>query len=391
MAGPVTSEAAAARGAVVARRLERARAGLRKHGAGALLVGIGADLEYLTGYAAHPLERLTMLVLAPDGEPLLVTPTLEAMGASLAPAMAIGAVRVLPWDETDNPHRLVAQHLAKCSVPAGSRLLISDRLWAMHVLALRAVLPEMQLGLASEVLRELRMAKAEDEVAALRAAAHAADRVVAQIAGGRLVGRTEADVSREVRERLLAEGHATAEFGIVAAGANSASPHHAASDRVIEAGEPIVLDIGGTLDGYCSDTTRTLWVTGGAPSKGPTSEFLEIFGLVRAAQAAASEAVRPGAGCAELDEVARSIIREGGYGDAFFHRLGHGIGLEGHEDPYLVASSEDVLAPGYAFSIEPGIYLAGRYGVRIEDIVVCGEGGPDVLNVSSRDLWVVNG
>jgi Xaa-Pro aminopeptidase len=235
------------------------------------------------------------------------------------------------------------------------------------------------------------MAKTADEVERLRAAAHAADRVVEKVAAGRLAGRTEADVSREVREQLIAEGHGPEPFAIVASGPNSASPHHAAGERRIQPGDPIVLDIGGTHDGYCSDTTRTLWVTGGDPAKGPTPEFLEIFRLVRAANAAATAAVRPGIGCAELDEVARAVIRDGGYGDAFIHRLGHGIGLEGHEEPYLVASSEDRLAPGYAFSIEPGIYVAGRYGVRIEDIVVCGEDGPDVLNASSRDLWVVAG
>jgi Xaa-Pro aminopeptidase len=235
------------------------------------------------------------------------------------------------------------------------------------------------------------MAKEPFEIELLRRAAHAADRVVEQIAGGRLVGRTEADVSNEVRERLLAEGHDTATFGIVASGPNSASPHHAASDRVIGPGDPIVLDIGGTVGGYGSDITRTLWVTGGDASKGPTKEYQTLFDLVRQANAAATQAVRPGARCDELDEVARAVIRDGGYGEAFIHRLGHGIGLEGHEDPYLVASNPEPLRPGYAFSIEPGIYLAGRFGARIEDIVVCAENGPDVLNQAPRDLMVVPG
>jgi Xaa-Pro aminopeptidase len=298
---------------------------------------------------------------------------------------------VTPWDETDDAHALVASRLGAAAAPASALVLVSDRLWAMHVLGLQRALPLATLGLASRLLRELRMLKDADEVELLRLAAHAADRVVARIAAGRLVGRTELDVSREVRERLLAEGHELAEFAIVASGPNSASPHHDATDRVIRAGEPIVLDIGGSLDGYCSDTTRTLWVTGGDPANGPTPEFRRLFDLLRDAQAEASSAVRLGVACERIDAVARGIITAGGHGPDFFHRVGHGIGLETHEDPYLVAGNPEPLRAGMAFSVEPGIYLEGRHGARIEDIVVCGPDGPDVLNESSRDLWVVAG
>jgi Xaa-Pro aminopeptidase len=252
-------------------------------------------------------------------------------------------------------------------------------------------LPGRGFGIATEVTRALRMSKSADEIERLRAAAHAADRVVQRMAAGRLVGRPEADVSREVRERLVDEGHDTATFAIVASGPNSASPHHEPGERRIEAGDPIVLDIGGMRNGYGSDVTRTLWVTGGHPDREPDDNFRTIFGLVRDANAAATEAVSPGVACGDLDGIARRIITDGGYGDAFIHRLGHGIGLEGHEEPYLVAGNAQPLEPGHAFSIEPGIYLAGRYGVRIEDIVVCREGGPDVLNEAPRDLLVVSG
>jgi Xaa-Pro aminopeptidase len=371
-------------------RLARAQALLAERGVAALLVGVGADLRYLAGYLAMPLERLTMLVLPAKGRPSLVVPRLEAMAAATAPAIRAGLADVVAWDETDDAHALVAERLGPVAA-AGGRALVSDRLWSMHVLGLQRALPGLGLGLASELLRELRMVKDADEIALLRLAAHAADRVVAQIAGGRLVGRTELDVSREVRERLLAEGHGLAEFAIVASGPNSASPHHDASGRVIQAGEPIVLDIGGTLDGYCSDTTRTLWVTGGDPASGPTPEFRRLFDLLRDAQAEASSAVRPGVACERIDAVARAIITAGGHGPDFFHRVGHGIGLETHEEPYMVAGNGEALRPGMAFSVEPGIYVAGRHGARIEDIVVCGPDGPDVLNESSRDLWVVAG
>jgi Xaa-Pro aminopeptidase len=375
-------------------RLAQAQALLVERNVRALLVGVGADLRYLTGYVAMPLERLTMLVLPARGRPALVAPRLEAMAAARSPAVRSGQVSVTPWDETDDAHALVASLLAEslgAAVGGGDRVLVSDRLWAMHVLGLERVLPSARFGLASDVLRELRMPKDADEIELMRLAAHAADRVVAQIAAGRLVGRTEADVSGVVRERLLAEGHEAAEFAIVASGPNSASPHHDAGDRVIEPGEPIVLDIGGSLDGYCSDTTRTLWVTGGDASQGPTPEFRRLFDLLRDAQAQASAAVRPGVSCERIDAVARDIITTGGHGPDFFHRVGHGIGLETHEEPYLVAGNGEPLRQGMAFSVEPGIYLADRYGARIEDIVVCGPDGPDILNQSSRDLWVVPG
>jgi Xaa-Pro aminopeptidase len=215
--------------------------------------------------------------------------------------------------------------------------------------------------------------------------------VIDQIAEGRLVGRTEADVARETRERLIAEGHERADFAIVASGPNASSPHHEASERVIQAGEPIVLDIGGLLDGYASDTTRTIWPTGAENGRMPDAEFLAAFEVLRRAQAAATAAVQPGVPAERIDATAREIISDAGYGPNFIHRTGHGIGLEVHEEPYLVAGNAEPLRTGMAFSVEPGIYLDGRWGMRLEDIVVCGPAGPDSLNRSSLDLRVVAG
>jgi Xaa-Pro aminopeptidase len=369
-------------------RLSRARRATADAGAAALLVGVGSDLRYLTGYAGSPSERLTLLVLPPEGEAVIVAPRLEAMAAAACPAVVAGLATVLPWDETDDPHGLA---LERCPGRRSGELLVSDRLWSMHVLALQASAPGARFGLATPALRRLRMVKDPDEIALLRLAAQAADRVIEAIATGSLIGRTEADVAAEVRLRLVAEGHDEASFAIVASGPNSASPHHDASDRVIRAGDPLVLDIGGSLGGYGSDITRTIWVGGGDPSSGPDPEFVRIFDLVREAQARATAAVRPGIRCEQLDAVARGIIERGGFGARFLHRLGHGIGLEVHEDPYLVAGNPEPLEPGYAFSIEPGIYLEGRFGVRIEDIVVCGVDGPIVLNEATRDLRIVAG
>jgi Xaa-Pro aminopeptidase len=305
-----------------------------------------------------------------------------------------GHVEVATWEETEDPVGLVGRLVAEAlgtSVDRLARLGISDRLWAMHVLRIIDRFPAAHLESAGSALRELRMIKDSDEIALLRLAAEAADRVVQQVATGPLVGRTEADVAREVHERLLAEGHDLAEFAIVGSGPNSASPHHVASDRLIRAGEPIVLDIGGTLGGYGSDITRTLWVTGGDPANGPDDEFLHLFAVLRAAQARATAAAHTGVPCEAIDAAARSIIDAEGYGAQFIHRTGHGIGLEGHEEPYLVAGNPEPLRPGMAFSVEPGIYLEGRYGARLEDIVVCGPDGPIVLNQAPLDLYVVDG
>jgi Xaa-Pro aminopeptidase len=364
-------------------------------GVDVLLLSVGPDLPYLTGYEAMPLERLTMLVLpAMDAAPAtLITPRLEVTPARGSAAARTGAVEIATWEETEDPMALVAARLGVATRGRAddvAAVAVSDGLRAAFVLGLQRVLPHARFSLTSSVLRALRMRKDPDEVALLRAAGAAADRVVAAIAAGPLVGRTEAEVAREVRERLIAEGHDVASFAIVASGPNSASPHHDPGDRVIAEGEPIVLDIGGTVHGYYSDTTRTLWVTGPGDA-GPDEEFLRLYGVLQSAQAAATAAVRPGVACEAIDAVARDAITASGYGPRFFHRTGHGIGLEGHEDPYVVAGNGDRLESGMAFSIEPGIYLEGRYGARIEDIVVCADDGADVLNLTSRDLLVVPG
>ncbi|HTS15544.1 MAG TPA: Xaa-Pro peptidase family protein [Candidatus Sulfotelmatobacter sp.] len=378
----------------VGTRLDIAREALRDGAGSALLVGPGADLRWLTGYAPLPLERLTMLVLPAAGPATLVVPRLEAAGAEGCPAVRDGEVTVSTWEETADPYALVARRLEAAGAGPGGptrRFLVSPTLWSLHLLALQVALPEARWSLATRALRAARMAKDAQEIQLLREAAHAADAVVLAVAGGRLVDRSEADVAREVRTRLVDAGHDEAAFWIVGSGPHSAEPHHEPGDRVIAAGEPIVLDIGGVRQGYCSDTTRTIWVTGGDPGLGPDGTFAGLYGVLQGAHGAAVAAVRPGVPAAAVDAAAREPITAAGYGAQFIHRTGHGIGLEGHEEPYLVAGNAEPLAVGHAFSIEPGIYLEGRYGARIEDIVVCGPDGADVLDTTPRDLYVVSG
>jgi Xaa-Pro aminopeptidase len=363
-------------------RLDRAREQLSERGVDALLLGPSADLLYLTGYKAPLLERLTMLVLPAKGEPRLVVPRLEA-------PLARGhlgdlEVEVAAWDETDDPVELVRATLRDAAAADG-RLGVGDQLWSTFLLRLQAALPEADFTVASNVTRALRMVKDAAEVEALAAAAAAIDQVVDGLAGLRWAGRSEQDVAREIDHAIRASGHDETTFVIVGSGPNGASPHHAAGPRVIRPGDAVVIDIGGRRAGYCSDTTRTLVV--GEPPPG----FAELYQVLQAAQEAGCRAVAPGVPAAVVDAACRDLIAEAGYGAQFVHRTGHGIGLEEHEDPYVVDGNDEPLVAGMAFSVEPGIYLEGRHGARIEDIVVCTDDGARRLNTTSRDLLVVAG
>lgn len=357
-------------------RLGRVRSAMSDVGVDCLLLSLGADLPWLTGYTAMPLERLTMLVLPTDGQATLVVARLEAPRVEPDPA----TFSILPWDETQNPIEIVSR-----LVGARRHLAIGDRAWATFLLQLQAHLPGATWRNASSITGPLRAVKDAAEVEALAAASTAADRVAAALVAGDigLINRTEASVSEEIGRRLVDEGHQRVNFAIVGSGPNSASPHHDAGARVIGAGEAVVCDFGGTMDGYCSDITRTVF-TGEPPA-----EFLELYAVLERAQAAGVAAAGVGTTCEDVDRAAREIIAGAGYGPYFIHRTGHGIGLEEHEDPYIVGGNSRPLVSGNAFSVEPGIYLPGRFGARIEDIVVATDAGPRSLNTVDHALAVV--
>jgi Xaa-Pro aminopeptidase len=366
-------------------RLARAAEAAGRAEVDALLLTPGADLRYLTGYHALPLERLTCLVLPASGEPTLVVPRLEHPAATASPAGRLG-IEIVGWAETADPYSLVARLLGSALGRSPGRVGLANRMWAEQVLRLRAALPEAEQSLAGQVLRELRTRKTPAEVEALRAAGQAIDRVHARMGEWLRAGRSEREVGRDISDAIVAEGHRAVNFVIVGSGPNGASPHHDTGDRVIAAGDPVVVDIGGTTeDGYCSDNTRTYAVGE------PPAEFLAYYDVLLAAQMAACAAVRPGVTAESVDAAARDLITEAGYGDYFVHRTGHGIGLEEHEEPYIVAGNTEPLEPGACFSIEPGIYLPGRHGARIEDIVAVTATGVDRLNTVTRELVVLPG
>lgn len=358
-------------------RLDAVAAAAADRGVDAVLVTPGADLDYLCGYHALPLERLTCLVVRASGDVAILVPELEVLAAQASPVTELG-IQIHGWAETANPHQAVAGLVGR-----PQKLNVTPQMWAAHVFALQQALPVTRFA-ADTVVATARMHKSAWEVQALREAGAAIDRVHNQVAGLLRPGRTEREVGQDIAELILAEGHSTVDFVIVASGPNGASPHHDVSDRVIEVGDPVVVDIGGTMpSGYCSDSTRTYAVDT------PPQEYLAAYEVLQQAQAAAVSYARSGVTCESVDAAARDILTAAGLGDAFVHRTGHGIGMSTHEEPYIVSGNRLTLEPGMAFSIEPGFYLPGRYGARIEDIVVATEDGVINCNNTPHDLVII--
>jgi Xaa-Pro aminopeptidase len=355
----------------------RVRSAMAEHDIDTLLVSVGHDLPYLTGYTAMPLERLTMLVV-PRAEPAtLVIPALEAPRVRRLSAV----FDLLPWSETQDPTSIVAR------LSAGStKVAVGDQMWARFLVELMPQLPGATYTRAVDVVGPLRMSKDAAEIRALAAAGSAVDRIAGELQRGEipLVGRTEAQVSAHLSRRIIEEGHEKVNFAIVAAGENAASPHHHAGSRVIAENEIVLCDFGGTMAGYCSDTTRCV-VTGDVPA-----EIAEAYAVLHEAQRVGVAAGIVGTPCEEIDRVTRQVIEDAGYGEYFIHRTGHGIGMEEHEDPYIVEGNSLPLEAGHAYSVEPGIYVPGKWGMRLEDIVVATTAGPRPLNTSDHDLISVS-
>ena len=355
---------------------------MEARGVDTLLLSVGPDLPWLIGYEAMPLERLTMLVVPIDDTPSLVIPSFEVPRVIERP----GVFTVDGWGETDDPVARVVDR-----VPAGARVAIGDHTWTRFTIDLQHALPGREWERAASVVGDLRAVKDEAEIEALQRAASGVDRIAAAVQGGEipLIGQTEAEVSAELGRRIVAEGHAKVNFAIVAAGENASSPHHHPGDRVIRENEVVLCDFGGTTaepegePGYCSDITRCVY-TGEPPA-----EFADAYDVLQRSQAAATAAAIPGAPAESVDRVARQGLAEADLDQWFLHRLGHGIGVEAHEEPYLVEGNSDPLVAGNAFSIEPGFYIAGKWGARLEDIVVATADGARSLNNASRDLAIV--
>jgi len=361
-----------------AARMARAGTSAEQAGLAGVLVTPGPDLLYLSGYAPIAItERITMLVVAPDREPQMIVPILERPDAEAAPSAA--RLHVVDWRDGTNPYEAAAALLD----PRG-RYAISDSAWSMHLLGLQERLPESRYVSMTEALPMLRAVKDADELQRLASAAEAADAAYYDILEVPFAGRKETEIGADLADLLRKYGHSQVDFTVVGSGPNGANPHHELGERVIVDGDMIVLDFGGLKHGYGSDTTRTVHVGE------PTAEERKVHDLVRQAQQAGFEAVRPSIPCQEIDRASRAVITDGGYGEFFIHRTGHGIGLTTHEPPYMVEGEMQPLEPGMCFSIEPGIYLPGRFGVRIEDIITVTEDGARRLNTTPHELQIVH-
>ncbi|MFY9338108.1 MAG: Xaa-Pro peptidase family protein [Mycobacterium sp.] len=363
---------------VYAHRLAAAANGARAAGLAGLVITPGYDLRYLTGSRAQTFERLTALVISSSGESTVVLPRMELAALRESAVADLGLV-VRDWVDGENPYRLVGQALGG----AAAAVAVTDSMPALHLLPLAELLGVVPV-LATGVLAALRMVKDAHEIEALRTAGAAIDRVHAQVPQFLRPGRTEAEIAADITNAIVAEGHSEAAFVIVGSGPHGADPHHECSDRELRPGDIVVIDIGGPVEpGYNSDCTRTY-------SLGePDPEVAGQYAVLQRAQAAAVAAVRPGVSAESIDAAARDVLAQAGLAEYFVHRTGHGIGLSVHEEPYIVAGNDQPLAEGMAFSVEPGIYLPGRWGARIEDIVIVTADGALPVNTRSHDLTVV--
>jgi len=361
---------------VYADRVARAATLAADAGLSGLVVTPGPDLRYLVGAQVDTFERITALVIPAVGDPAVVAPRME-LAALRDSALAEIGVPIRDWVDGDDPYALITDALGS----GIGRVGVSDAMPTLHSVPLADRL-DIRLELATAVLRELRMIKDASEIEALRRAGAAIDAVHRQVPGWLRAGRTEREVAADIESAMLVAGHTRAEFIIVGSGPNGADPHHEVSDRVIERGDIVVVDIGGPVaPGYNSDCTRT-YVVGE-----PDTKAAREIEILRQAQQAAVDAARPGVTAESVDAAARDVLAAAGLAEAFVHRTGHGIGLSVHEEPYIVAGNDLVLREGMAFSIEPGIYFPGAWGARIEDIVIVTADGCESVNRTSHGLF----
>jgi Xaa-Pro aminopeptidase len=356
-------------------RLAALRRKMRDTGADLLAVGPGSHMDWLLGFHPHPDERPCLLLVGLDKETFLM-PILNAEGSR-----GETDIEFHTWADADGPHTALAEALAAIDATEVQIVALDETMRADFALLLLDMLPEASHAFTEQTLGALRMVKDEAEYASLKMNAGIADRAMQKAFASIKAGMSELDLAAVIKDHFAEEG-ATPAFWIVGTGGNGAFPHHHTGQRKLEEGDAVVIDIGGRKDGFPSDMTRMAVV--GRPPDG----YGQIHTIVERAVQAALKAARPGVKAKDVDAAARRVIADAGYGEYFVHRTGHGMGIDGHEPPYITSTSETVLEEGMVFSIEPGIYLPGRFGIRLEDIVILREDGPEVLSSLPRDLHV---
>ncbi len=351
---------------------------MQHRGVSRLFIGPGSNLFYLTGIRAIISERIYLFQLPATGKASLLLPTFERLGAEDSGIEA----EIIEWSDATGPAAATKAFVADTS---SGTVAVDDQLWSAFLLDLQALALKATWSKASVIMQQLRSRKSEAEINLMKEAAAIADKTFSELTQQKFAGRKESEIAAEIQRLLLVHGQEQMQFGIVGSGPNGAKPHHEAGDRVIQPGDSIVLDFGGTYKGYQSDMTRMVVVKGGSLD----SEYERVHEIVNEANAAAHAAVKVGAACEDIDRAARKVIADAGYGDYFTHRTGHGIGIDVHEHPYIRQGNQEALDEGMAFSIEPGVYLPGRFGVRIEDIAICRSHGSENINLTPHSVTFV--
>jgi len=359
-------------------RTEATQKAMQAKGIDLLLLFPSPNLYYLTGFMENPGERVLMLILPASGDPCMVVP--QMYENHISHDAWVSDLR--SWKDGDDPVTLLKQAIDEKS-PNPGRVLVDDQMWSLFFLPLQQVLPNAMFDVASTLLGQLRMRKDAAEIELLQTAGKIADQTFEWLIAQPFEGRMESEIANLIAGKLTELGGDEAAFTIVASGPHGAMPHHNTGSRKIERGDAIVMDFGCRLGGYYSDITRTV-VCGEA-----SDEVKKVYEIVKQAQAAGVAACKPGATCESIDHVTRAVIDEAGYGKEFLHRTGHGLGLELHEPPYIVTGDQTILEPGMTHSVEPGIYLDQKFGIRIEDIVTITEDGVMSLNQCTHELQIV--
>ncbi len=357
---------------------------MTKNGIDYLFVGSGTDMGYICDYTCNPNERLRLFILPVDGKPSFITPAFEA------PRFKLGNINVffdlIPWEETEDPMNLVADLV---NPKKASKIALDDKHWGMFTVKYLKKLPKSEFVSAEPVLGEMRLHKDVAEIGYLKQLGNALDKVWKAALELDYSGRKESELAPdllEIKKQFFKPPVGLSPLGEhrPMSGINSSSAHGGGLDRTIQKGDPIYWEIGrGQCQGYIGDKTRSAQV---APF---TEEYRRVYEVVKTAQQTAFEAIRPGRTCESIDSAGRRVIEKAGYGEYFTHRIGHGLGLDVHEPPYMVRGNKRKLQPGMVFSVEPGIYLPGKWGIRIENIVYVTEDGAESFFSSDREFHEV--
>ncbi len=357
------------------KRLEALRKKMKATDTDLVAISPGSHMDWLLGFHPHPDERPCLLLVGKEKETFLM-PVLNAEGTRESTDISFHT-----WADAVGPAEALSSALDEIAAKATKLVALDETMRADFALLLLGALPDAKHTFTAETIGALRMRKDAAEYKALKMNASIADRAMQKAFSTLKPGMTELELAGAIKEHFSSEG-ATPQFWIVGGGGNGAFPHHQTGGRKLEEGDAVVIDIGGRKGGFPSDITRMAVV--GRPPEG----YGQIHTIVEKAVQAALKVAKPGVMARDVDAAARNVIADAGYGEYFVHRTGHGLGIDIHEPPYITSASETILEEGMVFSIEPGIYIPGRFGIRLEEIVILRENGPEILSGLPRDLHV---